>query len=53
MGLDFEDFKFLEDKFDLILIEGDGSKRKNLKGWNDNEPAVYEENNKDNWYFKI
>ncbi|MCR1954245.1 selenium cofactor biosynthesis protein YqeC [Clostridioides mangenotii] len=46
VGLDFEDFKLLEDKFDLILIEGDGSKRKKLKGWNDNEPAVYEKTTK-------
>jgi hypothetical protein len=28
VGLDFEDLKLLEDKFDLILIEGDGSKCK-------------------------
>lgn len=26
--------------FDYILIEADGSKRKPIKGWNDNEPVV-------------
>lgn len=29
------------DQFDLVLIEGDGSKRKKLKGWNAKEPVVY------------
>lgn len=41
VGLEFDEISILEDKFDLILIEGDGSKRKKLKGWNDNEPLVY------------
>ncbi|MCC0683657.1 MULTISPECIES: selenium cofactor biosynthesis protein YqeC [Clostridioides] len=34
------------DKFDLVLIEGDGSKRKRLKGWNDGEPVVYHKSTK-------
>jgi probable selenium-dependent hydroxylase accessory protein YqeC len=46
VGIDFKDLKKLEDKFDLILIEGDGSKKKKLKGWNDNEPIVYENTTK-------
>ena len=27
--------------FDVVIIEGDGSKEKSLKGWNDNEPVIY------------
>lgn len=34
------------DKFDLVLIEGDGSKRKRLKGWNNGEPVVYHKSTK-------
>lgn len=34
------------DKFDLVLIEGDGSKRKKLKGWNTKEPVVYHKTTK-------
>lgn len=41
VGLDFKELENLIPKFDLILIEGDGSKRKKLKGWNDKEPRVY------------
>lgn len=33
----------ISDKFDYILIEGDGSKEKPLKGWNDEEPVVLED----------
>ena len=46
VGLDFDNLKHLTLKFDLILIEGDGSKKKNLKGWNDAEPVVYPKNTK-------
>lgn len=30
-------------KFDYVFIEGDGSKEKPLKGWNDKEPVVLED----------
>lgn len=33
-------------KFDYSIIEGDGSKRKKIKGWNDLEPVVLEETTK-------
>ena len=29
--------------FDYVLIEGDGSKEKPIKGWNENEPVVLED----------
>lgn len=41
IGLDFYNLDKIEDDFDVLLIEGDGSKRKKLKGWNINEPVVY------------
>lgn len=41
IGLDFYEIDKIEEKFDFILIEGDGSKKKKLKGWKDNEPVVY------------
>lgn len=34
------------DKFDYTLIESDGSKRKPLKGWKDNEPVILSETTK-------
>lgn len=46
VGLDFDNLKHLTPKFDLILIEGDGSKKKKLKGWNDAEPVVYPKSTK-------
>lgn len=46
IGLDFDNIKHLTPKFDLILIEGDGSKKKKLKGWNDAEPSVYPKSTK-------
>ena len=46
VGLDFDNLKHLTPKFDLILIEGDGSKKKKLKGWNDKEPVVYPKSTK-------
>ena len=27
--------------FDIVIIEGDGSKEKSLKGWRDSEPVIY------------
>ncbi|MCC0658791.1 putative selenium-dependent hydroxylase accessory protein YqeC [Clostridioides sp. ZZV14-6154] len=41
VGIKLSDLEKMIDKFDLVLIEGDGSKRKKLKGWNDGEPVVY------------
>lgn len=32
--------------FDIVIIEGDGSKEKCLKGWNDNEPVIYQKTTK-------
>lgn len=32
--------------FDIVLIEGDGSKEKPLKGWRDDEPVVYDKSTK-------
>ncbi|HSQ90336.1 selenium cofactor biosynthesis protein YqeC [Romboutsia sp.] len=46
VGLDFKELEHLIPKFDLILIEGDGSKRKKLKGWNNKEPIVYPKSTK-------
>lgn len=40
IGLDFEDLNSIVDNFELVLIEGDGSKKKKLKGWNNTEPVV-------------
>ncbi|MGE4319411.1 MAG: selenium cofactor biosynthesis protein YqeC [Deferribacterales bacterium] len=31
----------LKERFDLMLIEADGSKKKPLKGWNHYEPVIY------------
>lgn len=46
IGLDFDDLDKIKDQFDLILIEGDGSKRKKIKGWNDTEPVIYNKTTK-------
>ena len=32
--------------FDIVLIEGDGSKEKPLKGWKDDEPVIYNKSTK-------
>ena len=32
--------------FDIVIIEGDGSKEKPLKGWRDDEPVVYDKSTK-------
>lgn len=41
VGIDFKDLDTITKNFDLTLIEGDGSKRKKIKGWNQSEPVVY------------
>ncbi|WP_250675379.1 selenium cofactor biosynthesis protein YqeC [Paraclostridium ghonii] len=41
VGLDFKELDILINKFDVSLIEGDGSKRKKLKGWRCDEPLVH------------
>lgn len=46
IGLNFNDLDNLTLNFDLILIEGDGSKKKKLKGWNDTEPVIYKKTSK-------
>lgn len=40
IGADVEILNGLTDSFDYILVESDGSKRKDLKAWNNNEPVV-------------
>lgn len=46
VGLDFKDLDEVKINFDLILVEGDGSKCKKLKGWKENEPVIYKDSNK-------
>lgn len=46
VGIDSSILDEIVDKFDIVLIEGDGSKKKRLKGWNDNEPVVYHKTTK-------
>lgn len=41
VGTNFKELDKITPKFDLCLIEGDGSKKKKLKGWRDDEPIVY------------
>lgn len=41
IGLDPKDLDKIVENFELVLIEGDGSKKKKLKGWNSTEPVVY------------
>ena len=45
-GLTFEMLDKISSFFDIILIEGDGSKEKPLKGWRENEPVVYDKTTK-------
>jgi len=40
-GLTFDMLDKITPYFDVVIIEGDGSKEKSLKGWNDNEPVIY------------
>ena len=46
IGLEYEEIKKIKDKFDYILIEGDGAKEKLLKEWNDFEPCIPNFSNK-------
>lgn len=46
VGLNFREIEEIENNFDLILIEGDGSKKKKLKGWKNTEPVIYPKSNK-------
>lgn len=46
VGLEFNDLDKIIPKFDLVLIEGDGSKMKKIKGWRHNEPIVYPKTSK-------
>lgn len=41
LGLGFKELADLAPHFDYILIEADGSKKKQLKGWNEFEPIIY------------
>lgn len=45
-GLTFEMLDKISPFFDILLIEGDGSKEKPLKGWIDSEPVVYDKTTK-------
>ena len=40
IGIGYHEIERLKDDFDYILIEGDGSKEKFLKEWNDIEPCI-------------
>ena len=40
-GLTFDQLDKIAPYFDIVIIEGDGSKEKCLKGWNDAEPVIY------------
>lgn len=42
-SLDIKKINYLKNYFDYILIEADGSKRKPLKAWRDNEPVIVKE----------
>lgn len=41
VGLKFNELDNILEKFDITFIEGDGSKRKKLKGWKEDEPLVH------------
>lgn len=41
LGLSCKELDELAPHFDYILIEADGSKKKQLKGWNEFEPIIY------------
>lgn len=40
IGVDYQEIESLKEKFDYILIEGDGAKEKILKDWNETEPCI-------------
>jgi probable selenium-dependent hydroxylase accessory protein YqeC len=46
LGLNEKQLDELAPHFDYILIEADGSKKKQLKGWNEFEPVVYSKTTK-------
>lgn len=41
IGLEEKYLDKLVSKFDYAIIEADGAKKKQIKGWNDNEPVIY------------
>lgn len=45
-GLTFDQLDKIAPYFDIVIIEGDGSKEKSLKGWRDLEPVVYNKTTK-------
>lgn len=45
-GLTFDMLDKITPYFDIVIIEGDGSKEKSLKGWNDSEPVIYSKTTK-------
>lgn len=40
IGVDYQEIERLKEKFDYILVEGDGAKEKILKDWNETEPCI-------------
>lgn len=42
-SIPLEEIKKIKEDFDYIILESDGSKRKDLKGWSDNEPVISKE----------
>lgn len=42
-SIPLEYVKRIKEDFDYVILESDGSKRKALKGWSDNEPVVSKE----------
>lgn len=45
-GLTFDQLDKITPYFDIVIIEGDGSKEKPLKGWRDDEPVIYDKTTK-------
>lgn len=41
IGVDYQEIERLKEKFDYILVEGDGAKEKILKDWNETEPCIF------------
>lgn len=46
IGLDFSEIENIEDEFDFIFVESDGSRKKKLKGWKKHEPVIYKKTHK-------
>lgn len=46
IGLDTELLKAQLPYFDYVLVEADGSKRKSIKGWKDDEPVISKDTHK-------